>query len=511
MFLKKIKAHRLFILLFLFFLSRIIFITTDPVMFDSQEYINRLSEPNLLNAIISGHIPYHAGYIIFFWPISQLAKILNLNSLYIILFSQSILATFSIYYFYKTIKILSDGKIAFLSAIIASLIPIYWIANVTLMMETVYVSFFIFSIYLLVDYLKKDNRFSLLLSSIFFGFAFLAQFSLILWLPFVVLLVVLINKKINFKIIFYYLISLTIFGLLNTNLVSVSFYSSFHDAFISSYLGHKGDIPIDFSTHGILVYLRNFLIPLLRNNTILLVFLAFISLLKLYVLSRKKFWLFFLFIIPSIFLNQAWDSLFFGRHSLLVGFGFAVLVAMLLKKRTIFYCILILYLLIGTVPQLFLLHSTPYLVEVNYLRNLPKGLLIRSHFERPYIENSYNGESINTTDGGLEKTIDEYLNNNQKVFLTSASITDPYGLYSGPYLHNLSLSYRKSYLLESVLAKYSLREYKKINEKDNLIIYRIEKKEKSSYPEVKNMKSSRRRLDYFDPITQIWLFINNFL
>jgi 4-amino-4-deoxy-L-arabinose transferase-like glycosyltransferase len=188
MFLKKIKAHRVFVLLFLFFLSRIIFITTEPVMFDSQEYINRFSEPNLLTAVISGHIPYHAGYIIFFWPIFQLAKILDLNSLYIILFFQSILATLSIYFFYKTIKILTDGKTAFLSAIIASLIPIYWIANVTLMMETVYVTFFIFSVYLLVDYLKKDNRSSLILSSVFFGFSFLAQFSLILWMPFIVFL-----------------------------------------------------------------------------------------------------------------------------------------------------------------------------------------------------------------------------------------------------------------------------------------------------------------------------------
>jgi hypothetical protein len=263
--------------------------------------------------------------------------------------------------------------------------------------------------------------------------------------------------------------------------------------------------------HGVLVYLRNFIIPLLRNNTILVVFLAFISLVKLYVSSRKKFWLLFLFIIPSVFLNQAWDSLFYGRHSLLIGFGLAVLVAMLLKKHTISSLIIIFYLLIVTVPQLFLLRSTPYLVEANYLTNLPKGLLIRSHFERPYIENSYDGESVNTTDGGLEKVIDKYLNNDQKVFVTSSAISDPYGLYSGPYLHNLSLSYRKPYLLEPVLTKYSLREYKKINEKDNLVIYKIEKKVESPYPKVKNVKSNRRRLDYFDPITQTWLFINNFL
>lgn len=509
MILRRIKNNPLFILIFLFLLSRIFFITTDPVMFDSQEYIRRLSENNLLDAIISGHIPYHAGYILFFWPIFHLAKFINVNPLYSILLFQIILATFSIYFFYKITEILFDKKNAFLSVIIASLVPIYWIANATMMMETIYVSFFVFSIYLLLSYLKKNNILLLILSSILFGYSFFTQFSVILWFPFIFFLTYDLNKKNIYKTCLYYLISLCIFGSINVYLVSISFNRSFVEAISLSYLSHRGDIPINLSIYGILVYLRNFLIPLLRNNTNAIIILAVISLVKLYTSNKKEFWLFLLFITPSILLNQAWDSLFFGRHSLIVGFGLAVLVVLLLRKHTTYYCILILYLLIITLPQLFLLNNVPYLVELNFLKNLPKGLLIRSHFERPYIENTYKGESINTNNGGTEKKVDDYLRNNMKVFITSAAISDPYGLYSGPYLHNLSLSYENLYLLEPLLTKYSIKKYVNISQEDNLIIYMINKKEKTAYPDVKNMRNSRRRLDYFDPITQLWLFFDN--
>ncbi|MBI2031164.1 MAG: glycosyltransferase family 39 protein [Candidatus Levybacteria bacterium] len=508
MILRKIKNKSLFILIFLFFLSRIFFITTDPVMFDSSEYARRLSENNLFTAIVSGHIPYHAGYILLFWPIFNFAKFINFSSLYLVLFSQVILATFSIYFFYKSVKILFDEKTALFSTIFASLFPLYWIANLTVMIETTYVSFFIFSLYFLLLYLKKKKIFFLLLSSFFFGFSFFIQFSVILWLPFLIALCYFLNKKIVYKVSLYFLISLSLFGSISVYLLAYSSSISFANAFLVSYFSHQGDIPKDFSIYDFFVYLRNFIIPLLRNNTNLIVILGFISIFKLFFSNKKYFWLLFLLVLPSIILNQAWDSLFFGRHSVITGFGLAILTSLLINKNIKYAFLIILYLIFTTFPQLPLLKNVPYLVEANFVKNLPKGLLIISHFEKPYIKESYNGEVLSTIEGGLEEKLNEYLKNRKKIFITSSAVSDPYGLYSGPYLHSLSLSYKHSYLLKPLLTKYLVYEYKKISEEDNLIIYSIAKKEKSSYPAVKNMRASRRRIDFFDPITQIWLYLD---
>ncbi len=502
------KNKPLLIFLFSFFISRVIFITTSPVMFDSQEYIRRFSESNLFTAITSGHIPFHSGYTLLFWPIYHLAKFINLNPLYSMQVAQVILATFSIYFFYKTIEILFDKKIGMLASIIFSLIPIYWITNVTIMMETTYISFFIFSLYLLTAYLKNKNKSYILLSSACFGFSFFTQFSVILWIPFLIYLMFILNKKLIYKISIYYLLSLLFFGITNAGLLALASNRQLASSIYIYFFSLKDTVPINLSMSGMFIYFRNFIIPLLRNNTNLVVLLAFISLIKLYFSKSKMFWLFLLFMAPAILLNQSWDSLLFGRHALIVGLGLATLVAILISKNVKLFYLLLIYLLIITLPQIFRVNNAPYLNELSTLSALPKGLLIRSHFERPYTQGFYKGQFANTTDGGLEMSIDSYLKNNQKIFITSAAISDPYGLYSGSYVHNLSLSYKNSYLLQGLLTKYSIKEYQKINTEDNLIIYQIIKKENSPYPNVKNMRYSMRRLDFFDPISQAWLFID---
>jgi hypothetical protein len=107
----------------------------------------------------------------------------------------------------------------------------------------------------------------------------------------------------------------------------------------------------------------------------------------------------------------------------------------------------------------------------------------------------------------IRKEIDTYLSNYKPVFITSGALSEPYGLYSGPYLHNITLSYAKPFELETVITKYTLTIYKTINADDNLILYQIVSAKPSSYPSIKFLKNSVRRLDYYDPISRLGSFL----
>src|SRR6266446_1513022 len=90
--------------LILFFISRVTFLNGGNIFFDSGEYHDLFANPNFFQALISGHFPTHEGYILVFWPAFQIAKLLQLNPYYTVVFAQALLATFTISCFYKIIS-----------------------------------------------------------------------------------------------------------------------------------------------------------------------------------------------------------------------------------------------------------------------------------------------------------------------------------------------------------------------------------------------------------------------
>jgi hypothetical protein len=109
-------------------------------------------------------------------------------------------------------------------------------------------------------------------------------------------------------------------------------------------------LPLNFQ--GFLITMRNFLIPLLRNNTSLIVILGFLSLILLFKNNKKLFLLGFLWLIPALYTNQWWDSLLNGRHALPTSFGLAFLTAYLVRKKLIYASLVIVYLLFVSIPTL---------------------------------------------------------------------------------------------------------------------------------------------------------------
>ncbi|MFH1187080.1 MAG: glycosyltransferase family 39 protein [Candidatus Levyibacteriota bacterium] len=504
---------RTLIFAIIFLISRFFLNNPQPVFFDSPEYIARFSDPNFLQAIYSGHIPLHLGYILISWPIYQLFLFLGQNPLYYVLILQTILSFLGIIAFYKITCALSNKNVALISSIIISFLPLFWITNVSVMMEAIYIPFFFISLYFLYKYSAKNNLFNLLLFSLFWGLSFLTHSAILLWTPFILYFIYIRNRKKILRVTIAFSISLILFSFINSYFISIlnnNILLGLSDLYLKE-LGSRANL--NFSIISIAVIFRNFLIPLLRNNTSLVILLGFVSLFSLFKKNKQLFILSLLWIIPSLITNQWWDSLFFGRHALISSFAFAFLTSLLIYKHKFAIIIVIFYLSITTIPAMFLLKTDiPYLVLKAEVQKLPSGgLYIESHFARPQLDKVYSGnqhfvDEPSYATVNLKDEIDITFKENKPVFISSQALSEPYGLYSGPYLHNLALSYRNDFVLKDTLENYSLKPYLVINKEDNLIIYKIKSIKRSPYPEVKSMKKNKRRLDYYDPLFKLWLF-----
>lgn len=493
---------KVIILLCLFILSRLVFINPLPVFFDSPEYLMRFANPNYFQAIISGHLPFHVGYITLFWPVFQIAKLLGINPSFAVVFAQIIFSTVSIYCFYRFVEIISNRNVAIFSTIIASLFPLYWITNVTIMTESTYINFLLISAFFLSLYAKTENNRNifLLLGSLSFGISLLTNPLVLIWLPFLLSLTYLINKGRIIKVIFTLLITVGVVTPINWSFVFNSFQNSTVFPKISSAL-------------DILRFIRNAFLPIFQNNTSLVFILSVVSLIKLFIKNKGLCFVLFSWLIPLVLASQWFNPLLSGRHSIIADFGFAFLIAILLQKRKVLFFVVIFYILITYLPALNLLKQpVPYLIEKDYVKKLPKGLLIETHLAKPQVERQYSGQIIFVNQPGwnknaLENTIDSHLNIRKPVFITSQALSDPYGLYSGPFLLPLSLSYAKKFELDSIIRNYSLKKFASIDEEAGLSVYKIVSKQKSKYPDIPRLNYNRRRMDYFDPITQLLLLI----
>jgi len=505
-------------LLILFFLSRIFFVNAKEVFFDSKEYLSLFANPSLFKAIAMGHTPIHEGYILLFWPVYHIAGLYIQNPSYAVVLGQILLAVVTIYCYYKCIIFISNKTIALLSTFIIALTPLFWITNVTITLEISYLSSFFLSLYFLTLYLAKEKLYILLLSFLFFGFSFSTYSAVLLWLPVYLAFVFFEKRKLFVKIFISTGLFLCLTLIARILILSEIFKATplviLHNFYLSN-VSDAGTIPNNL--HGLLIRIRNF-IPVLRGYTNLVFIISIFSLILSFFKNKKVFFIGLLWIIPVIYTNQWWDSLFMGRYSILAGFGFSFLAGYFINRYRFFVPILILYILFVSLPALFLLRTDPpYMQEEYFAKSLPKNsLLIESHFAIPQEENCCQLKilGVNRPDLGnakLTNAINYYLETKRPVFVSSAALSDPYGLYTGPYLHPLSLSYDHPFQLSPLIIKYKWKVYKIINKHDNLIIYKIIAPGKSQYPPVANMQRSNRRLDYYDPITRFWWYIQDLL
>lgn len=499
-----------------YIISRLWSINSGDIFFDSLEYIRRFSIDNYLASLSQGHLPLHSGYPAIGWPMYHISAWIGINPVYPIMLFQVFLSALAIAFFYKTTRLFFDETTAAIASILLSLSPLLWISTTTVMMEGIYLPFFIASVYYSLRFVKNTEcSFSLAAAStLCFGFALFTHVGIILWTPTLILIVFLSKRQ--WVLYFTLLLGLSCAGfiLLNSYFISTDNNTSLGNGVFTLLTGKLQEkASVDWSIHSLFVLFRNAIIPLFRNNTILIVLLAFFSLAHL-VIQRNKYALIFLvWTAPFILANQWWDSLFIGRHSLPITYALCMLAAYAVRKKPVIAIILILYLLVSVIPAILLLRTeTPYQALGSRMNVLPQnGLYIESHFARPQVEHRYYGRKFFVDEPGYDHTalapmIITYLADNKPVFISSQALSEPYGLYAGPYLHTLSLSYKNPYRLSEIIKKFHLQQLPD-NSRSEIALYQISSYQPSAYPNVPQLQADRRRIDFSDPLIQGWIRI----
>lgn len=498
-------------LIITFLLSRFWYLNPKNVFFDSVEYLSRWSSDNFWEALVSGHPPLHTGYVLSFWPFYRLGEWLNWQSPTILVLSiQIIMSVFTVWLIFKVIEMLFDKHSAIKTVFIFAISPFFWITNVSVMMESTYLFYWILSVYLLLKYLdkKSDDVRLLLLSGISWGLAFLTHSVVIMWIPFVIILALLRNRKRFKKIVYTGMFVVLIFSLVNGFLLAERFNTTLGGGLYWLY-GAKFGEHAQISGNILLTSLRlirNWIVPLGYNQTWTVMLLSLIGFIKL---IRVRKWqdllILSLWIFPTMITNQWWDSLFFGRHALIGLIAFVYLATFYLND--ICWLLLSTLMIFNSINSMdYLRGEIPYLKvaeNIKYLEN--DGLLIDTHFARPQTDNLYQGKTEFVDEPGWSGTdiidqINEKLDKNLPVYISSQALSEPYGLFNGPYLHSLTLSYKNGLELKELIGdEYVYTRELVIDTSLNLDIYRL-RKGKGKYPEIQSLTNSPRRLDYRDPI-----------
>lgn len=498
-----------------FLVSRLPFINTGQVFFDSNEYLQRLANPSLFQALSDGHVPLHSGYIVLFWPVWQVFEKIYNPTFFVILF-QIVLSYCGVWAFYKTTSEFIPRRAAIFGAFTISLTPLFWITNVTIMMEATYVACFFIALWIFVSFLRVREIYLLILGSAFFFISLLTHLAPLLYLPLLTAILLIIAKQ--YKAPFSHILTLVVvigitligFTIMNSFLLNQS---SFIEGFKTLYFGKTQEAsPFIASIEGIGRYARNWFIPMLRNSTTPLFLICLFAFWQSY---KKRDWrllsLFLLWLLPSFIVNQWSDSLWYGRHALISYFGVAFIAAAVMNNKNKLKLVVLLYILIITLPQMFLLRGNiPYLEIQKIVSGFDSKILyIESHFARPQIEavRDKNVYYVNEprSQGDLQDRIKETLEQGFPVYISSQALSEPYGLYSGPYLHLLTLSYRNDPTMKRLLGgNFELAEKYIISHSDNLIIYElIPSSLPFTYEDQAMLINSKRRIDYLDPLRHV--------
>jgi hypothetical protein len=259
---------------------------------------------------------------------------------------------------------------------------------------------------------------------------------------------------------------------------------------------------------GLARALHNWVILLFRSFTPVLTLLGIMGLWQLTHKARLTALALLIWFLSSALAAQWWDGLLAGRHLLLALFPLSLGAAFQITNNLRRFG-LTGYLLIVSLGAVWLLNqSVPVQQTQQALEKLPpNGLVIASHFARPWLNYPGTIRFVNEpgTDQNFSYAIDRALAHNRPVFITSQALADPYGVYTGPYLHPLSLGFRKPSKLNDLVQDYRFVPVATPSAQDHLTIYQVTAEPKLSEFRPDSVPAwHRRRLDFFDPVSWLW-------
>lgn len=504
-----------FILLTLF-VSRVLFLSPLPIYFDSPEYVKLIENPNLLAALTSGHEPIHPGFILPAWILFRILPFLG--SVYSAEVISALFSALGLFIFFKIVQMLFDKKIAIRALIIASLLPVLFLAGVNVLTDTTYILFYLLSFYCLLLFTRKYNKKWLVFGIFSLAYTIFTHTQAILWLPVFFAPVILVKKKhMQTKLrqvgtFLFFGIALGVFSLVFLlGLIGNSAQESLQLLFM-----HGTDI---YGTGNIFMdivrSMRNLGIILLRNNSTLVIFAAIIGFILSHKKDKKKLAVLGLWFLPTFLVTQYWHIGLFGRVALIASFPLAILAAHI--KHRILFAVIIFQLVVITIPLAIDNRNASIQKElVSLYSSIPKNsVLVSSNLIRPQV--TYNGEIyfINEPGQGLEfieSKIDLALRENKNVYIDSQALYNPYFSYDGNHLHVLSLgTYGKSEI-KPLFDRYQVQVIKTTSN-PRIFLYQVERMLKNTskysfqYSQEHWNEINPSRIDYRDLGTWAWVML----
>jgi hypothetical protein len=507
----------LIIFSFLFFVLRLPFISSSLLFFDSPQYAERLLLPNFWQAIVSGHPPLHSGYILVLWPIAQIAKFFSFDPILTVKVFSVFLGFFGFLALFHLLKNIFNKNVALKILFLLAFTPILWLANLDLLVVNVYFPFFFFSLFAGFKALTSGKLKYFFLTGIFLMVIFLTHSITLIYWPGAFLFLISFSKtKDSFKKLF----SSFFMAFLLANFFLFSFYTlgrgmTASEAFYWLFLGKLNEHAQFFPLWlGFLRIVRNFVLVFCSNFTVIFTIAglaAFFIVFKKR--GRKLASALFIWFLPAILAAQWWDGLLQGRHLILATLPLAIAVALSFKK--LYPVILVNLVVAGLGAVLLTKPPTPQELVNRSLEKLPQnGIYLESHFWRPWTKYP-NAVFINEPFWPKEKIkeiIENALGDNVPIFVSSQALSEPYGLYSGPVLHPLTLSFRNPPTLKFLEESYYLAAVATVSAEKHLVIYKIEAGEsKIGFKRNSATRWSRERVDFWDPVIYIFSLSKNCL
>jgi len=187
-----------FIAIVALFLSRILFLSKSADFFDANEYVWRTMLPRIIDAMTSGHPPFHPLYLFFCTIFYKLGfRVIVATAL-----PSAILGPISVIFFYFLVKEIFGRKIGWIASIFYAILPFVWISQITTLVDATEHIFYFASLWLWVKSLKTPSRAGYLLSlasGLFMALAAMAHTQVAFWAVAVFSLYLMVRSKFSWK------------------------------------------------------------------------------------------------------------------------------------------------------------------------------------------------------------------------------------------------------------------------------------------------------------------------
>lgn len=448
-------------LIYLF--SRLPFLWTYPVFYDSFEYAKIAQTINLANfreIIISSHQPIHTFYFLTILIFKTIFSFLSLNVILVLI--SLVFGYLTMFFWFNFVKNFLDRERAFFASCLLLLFPYFFIANTNILYESELLFFQIAAIFFFRQGLKQEKIAKVFLAGILWGLSVSIFTGSLIIFP-IFLVIFWQEKK---KVV--PLVLLVLLALLVPLAIDYLFLRS-PQIILTKYQPHLADLVSAANGLPLLAFrlLRNIVLEssailswpgaILTAIVLLASILYLLSSTPIFYLPSSIFWF-----LPPLFLMQFWHAGLYGRLGLFIIFPASLILAKNLKK---FWqkILVLLILLIPLIPHLLTQTRPPPIYQYYNLVKKEKNIVIittdsnRFLYEQAKIPTFVlkHKESLPT----LTLFINTNLKQDHQVLIDSMALLFPNNQFDGSFYHPLTKNKREPPYLLPLWQTYRSNEF----------------------------------------------------